>query len=108
MAAGLPEPDLQIELWDPDYSLWHPASADLGYRRWRIAIHYEGKTHDGAAQVGKDTRRDAVFLRQGWLNIRVAGTDRWRGFVETAGLVRAAIAERGGLDAGGAEDRLRN
>lgn len=48
MAAGLPEPDLQIELWDPDYSLWHPASADLGYRRWRIAIHYEGKTHDGA------------------------------------------------------------
>ena len=33
MAAGLPEPDLQIELWDPDYSLWHPASADLGYRR---------------------------------------------------------------------------
>ncbi|MFP3472751.1 hypothetical protein R0J90_22110, partial [Micrococcus sp. SIMBA_144] len=57
---------------------------------------------------GKDTRRDAVFLRQGWLDIRGAWTDRWRGVVEAAALVRAAIAERGGVDAGGAEDRLRN
>lgn len=98
LGAGLPEPDLQIELWDPAYSSRHPASADLGYRRWRIALHYEGKTHDGAVQVGRDTRRDAVFLRRDWLNIRVAGTDRARGFVETVGLVRAAVAARAGVD----------
>lgn len=101
LGAGLPEPDLQIELWDPAYSSRHPASADLGYRRWRIALHYEGKTHDGAVQVGRDTRRDAVFLRRDWLNIRVAGTDRARGFVERVGLVRAAVAARAGVDGAG-------
>ncbi|MDY6055039.1 hypothetical protein [Micrococcus sp.] len=94
VAAGLPEPDLQIELWDADYSIFHPASADLGYWRWKIAVQYEGKGHDGAAQVGKDTRRDAVFQRAGWIVIRVAGPDRARGFVETVELVRRAIAQR--------------
>lgn len=66
MDAGLPEPELQIELWDPLYSDRYPASADMGYRQWKIALQYEGRQHDGGTQVSRDTRRDAVFQRAGW------------------------------------------
>ncbi|MFH5878443.1 hypothetical protein [Arthrobacter sp. NA-172] len=45
LEAGLPEPELQLRL-DPD-DPWSP-SADLGYRRFRIAVQYDGAPHLGA------------------------------------------------------------
>lgn len=92
--AGLPEPELQIELWDPAYSARHPATADLGYRRWRIAVQYEGAGHDDPVQVARDTQRDAVFQRAGWLVVRVSNSDRRAGFAGTIALIRQAIAAR--------------
>lgn len=45
-------------------------------------------------QVERDTRRDAAFLRAGWLVIRVSRSDLRDGFAGTVELVRRALAER--------------
>jgi Protein of unknown function (DUF559) len=62
-AAGLPEPELQLKLVPEDpYS---PA-ADLGYRKQRMAIQYDGAHHRTPAQQSRDNRRDEVFNAAGW------------------------------------------
>ena len=96
--AGLPEPELQIELRDPEFPSRNPATADLGYRRWKIAVQYEGAGHDDPVQVARDTHRDAVFQRAGWLVVRVSNSDRRAGFAGTIALIRQAIAAHGRLE----------
>lgn len=62
-AAGLPEPELQLKLVPSDpYS---PA-ADLGYRKQRIAIQYDGAHHRTPAQQSRDNHRDEEFNAAGW------------------------------------------
>ncbi|MDQ0755538.1 hypothetical protein [Arthrobacter sp. B3I4] len=62
--AGLPEPELQVAL--------HPGrlgspTADLGYRRRRVAIQYDGGHHLLPAQIFSDRRRDKAFEAAGWI-----------------------------------------
>lgn len=90
--AGLPEPVLQIECWDPQYSPDFPATADLGYPQWGIAIQYEGKHHGVGNQLAKDLRRDQAFLRQGWIVLRFGSGDSAEGFRTAIELIRRAIA----------------
>lgn len=101
LAAGLPEPELQIEERDPSFSPWHPATADLGWRRWRVVLQYEGAGHDDPAQVRRDTQRDAVFLRRDVLTIRASASDRWQGFAGTVELARHALLRAGWRPDGG-------
>lgn len=61
--ARLPEPELQLRL-DPD-DPWSP-SADLGYRRLKIAIQYDGAPHLTRDQQSRDNRRDEAFINAGW------------------------------------------
>ncbi|WP_255771746.1 DUF559 domain-containing protein [Pseudarthrobacter sulfonivorans] len=63
MDAGLPEPELQVALRAGDA---RSPSADLGYRRRRIAIQYDGGHHLGDAQIHSDRRRDKAFEAAGW------------------------------------------
>ncbi|WP_367400617.1 endonuclease domain-containing protein [Arthrobacter sp. PsM3] len=61
--AGLPEPELQLKIMPGDpYS---PA-ADLGYRRQRVAIQYDGGHHRTREQQSRDNRRDESFNAAGW------------------------------------------
>ncbi|MCU6479320.1 endonuclease domain-containing protein [Arthrobacter sp. A2-55] len=60
--AGLPEPELQLALW----STPNAPSADLGYRKRRIAIQYDGGTHNDELQANSDARRNAAFRNAGW------------------------------------------
>lgn len=90
--AGLPEPVLQIECWDPQYSPDFPATADLGYPQWGIAIQYEGRHHGEGNQLAKDLRRDQAFLRQGWIVLRFGSADSAEGFRTATELIRRAIA----------------
>lgn len=80
VAAGLPEPEFQIELWDPEYSHHIPVTADLGYRQWKIALHYEGTHHHTAAQLRHDILRGQIFTRHGWRNLRLGAADSREGF----------------------------
>ena len=62
-AAGLPEPELQLRIVPDDP--FSPA-ADLGYRRQRVAIQYDGGHHLTREQQSRDNRRDESFNAAGW------------------------------------------
>ncbi|WP_255768117.1 hypothetical protein [Pseudarthrobacter sulfonivorans] len=61
--ANLPEPELQLRL-DP-HDPRSPA-ADLGYRKHRIAVQYDGAHHRTREQQSRDNRRDELFVHAGW------------------------------------------
>ncbi len=76
--AGLPEPELQIPLRPGT-----PASptADLGYRRRRLAVQYDGEHHLLPAQALSDRRRDRAFEAAGWTVVVLTKDDLADGFV---------------------------
>ena len=70
--ARLPEPELQLRL-DPDDE--RSPAADLGYRRYRIALQYDGAHHLTREQQSRDNRRDEAFRSAGWAYFRVNADD---------------------------------
>ncbi|XAS66532.1 hypothetical protein V3C33_13675 [Micrococcaceae bacterium Sec5.7] len=87
--AHLPEPELQLRL-DPQ-DQWSPA-ADLGYRRFRIAVQYDGAHHLAREQQSRDNRRDELFLNAGWSYFKVNADDLAEGFENV--IVRIKRAKR--------------
>ena len=88
--AGLPEPELQLRMVPGDpYS---PA-ADMGYRRQRIAIQYDGGHHLTREQQSRDNRRDACFNSSGWRYFKFNADDLAQDFRRAVGQVRAALRE---------------
>ena len=55
-------------------------AADLGYRRFRIAVQYDGAPHLTREQQSRDNRRDEAFLNAGWAYFKVNGDDLAEGF----------------------------
>lgn len=74
--AGLPEPELQIKLWDREDA----PSADAGYRARRIALQYDGAHHLDEDQRRSDTRRDRAFEAAGWTVLVFTQEDLADGF----------------------------
>ncbi|SFT45258.1 hypothetical protein SAMN04487915_101434 [Arthrobacter sp. ov118] len=70
--ARLPEPELQLRL-DP-HDDCSPA-ADLGYRRFRLAVQYDGAHHLTREQQSRDNRRDEAFRGAGWAYFKVNADD---------------------------------
>lgn len=91
MAAGLPEPELQVRL-DPCHR--HSPTADLGYRDSRIAIQYDGYHHRSPRQLATDNRRDLAFTQAGWTYLKFDWQDAQHGFGRAIALVGAALAGR--------------
>jgi hypothetical protein len=75
--AGLPEPELQLRI-DPDND--RSPAADMGYRRHRIAIQYDGAHHRTRDQQSRDNRRDAAFVNMGWAYLKANADDLAGGF----------------------------
>ncbi|MET3809248.1 DUF559 domain-containing protein [Arthrobacter sp. UYEF3] len=87
-AAGLPEPELQLRLMPRDpYS---PA-AELGYRKQRIAIQYDGAHHRTPAQQSRDNRRDEIFNAAGWRYFKFNADDLADDFRGAVRRVRFAL-----------------
>ncbi|MFC8041885.1 hypothetical protein ACFUOZ_21240 [Paenarthrobacter sp. NPDC057355] len=84
---GLPEPELQLRL-DPE-NPWSPTT-DLGYRRFRIAIQYDGAHHLSREQQTRDNRRDEAFLSAGWSYFKVNADDMAEGFAGVISRIRSA------------------
>jgi hypothetical protein len=61
--ANLPEPELQLSLRPDDP---RSPSADLAFRRRRVAIQYDGEHHLQEPQRLSDRRRDKAFEAAGW------------------------------------------
>lgn len=90
--AGLPEPELQVKL-DPGDP--HSPVADLGYRRPRIAIDYDGATHLTPEQQSRDIRRTRAFTVAGWRHVTANRDDAAEGFRTVVGVVRSLVGEVG-------------
>ncbi|WP_207343551.1 hypothetical protein [Arthrobacter sp. E3] len=85
--AGLPEPDLQLTLWESPGG----PSADLGYRRRKIAIQYDGSGHLDELQVLSDQRRDSAFRNAGWTVLIFGREDLADGFTGAVRLVKKML-----------------
>jgi REase_MTES_1575 len=72
----LPRPEAQISVLDDNG--YEFARMDLGYRRFKIGIEFDGiEFHETADQRAHDAARDARLRRLGWAIVRVTG-DRMR------------------------------
>ncbi|HET7139074.1 MAG TPA: hypothetical protein VFI36_02835 [Arthrobacter sp.] len=85
--ARLPEPELQLRLDPADP--WSP-SADLGYRRLRIAIQYDGAPHLSRDQQSRDNRRDEAFINAGWSYFKFNAIDLAEDFAEAIDRIKRA------------------
>ncbi len=66
----LPKPESQISLYDPSGHEF--ARLDLGYRKYRVGIDYDGQEfHSTEWQRAHDEARDAKANKIGWAIIRV-------------------------------------
>ncbi len=73
VAAGLPEPELNVVMWDASGrpALW----PDAAYREYRISLQYDGIHHDGDGQYLRDMRRSEATGALGWQEIRLGRGD---------------------------------
>ncbi|WP_182348443.1 hypothetical protein [Tomitella gaofuii] len=100
--AGFPPPESQIYVRTGDGAF--RGYIDLGWRRWRVLLDYEGGGHTERAQLDKDVRRGNALYKDGWNWVRVRarhlrgdGLDRFLRDVRDALL--AAGADPGELPA---------
>ncbi|ALV46294.1 hypothetical protein MB46_13205 [Arthrobacter alpinus] len=85
--AGLPEPELQLKLWEGP----NVPSADAGYRARRIALQYDGAHHYDAAQRHSDKRRDKAFRAAGWTVLVFTDKDLANEFQDAVLLIKKAL-----------------
>lgn len=89
IAAGMPEPELQISLRPLDpYS----PSGDMGYTQLKLVIQYEGAHHNDEAQRLRDAMRDRAFREAGWTIILVRVEDLRDDFRAVLRQIRAHFA----------------
>lgn len=88
MDAGLPEPELQVSL-RPGAS--HSPSADLGFRRHRVAIQYDGVHHLLEPQRLSDRRRNKAFEAAGWTVLVFDKADFDDGFSAAVKIIKRAL-----------------
>ena len=74
--SELPDPEPQIPVLDRCGRA--VAHADLGYRRWKIAIEYEGRQHAEQRQFSRDLARYSLMAADGWLTLRFGAADLGR------------------------------
>ncbi|MHA7268317.1 DUF559 domain-containing protein [Arthrobacter sp. HLT1-20] len=87
--AGLPEPELQLTLWNRPGS----PSADAGYRAHRIALQFDGAHHLDELQQRSDLRRDKAFRAAGWTVLIFTQSDVADGFQNAVGLIKMALRD---------------
>lgn len=86
--AGIPEPELQINLRHEDR---RSPSADLGFRRRRVAIQYDGGHHLLELQSLSDRRRDKAFEAAGWAVLVFGKDDLAEGFATATKRIKRAL-----------------
>jgi len=68
--AGLPEPEVNVEVFTEDGVF--VGRADLLYRRYRVAVEYDGDHHRvDTTQYDRDTGRLDDFAAAGWRVVRI-------------------------------------
>lgn len=93
--AGLPEPRVNIEIRDGEFS----TRVDLCYPELKLVIEYDGQQHraDDLDQWDRDNERLGWFTDHDWELLPVISRGIYRRPQETLDRVCAAIARRGGV-----------
>ncbi|PPG26332.1 hypothetical protein C5E10_17100 [Pseudoclavibacter sp. RFBG4] len=97
VAAGLPEPEVGVEVWNgPEFV----GRVDLAYRAQRIAIEYEGDHHrTDKRQWRKDIGRVNRLQEIDWFAIRATAAQLWPTPTRFVDQVRAALQRAEARDA---------
>jgi hypothetical protein len=92
--AGLPEPEVNVVFHDAEGLVLR--RADLGYRRARVSIEYDGRQHaeDDAQWSGDITRREE-FDAWGWRMVVVTSSGLWREPARTLERIVTVLRSRG-------------
>lgn len=91
--AGLPEPDLDHDIYDDGGEF--VGCVDLAYRKARIAIEYEGDHHrTDAEQWARDIARHDRMVELGWRVIRVTRGEVFERPSDLVTRVQTALRDR--------------
>ncbi|MBF4994773.1 hypothetical protein ITX31_11710 [Arthrobacter gandavensis] len=88
-AAGLPEPEVNVPIVDENGVLHH--EPDLGYRKYQVAVQYEGAGHSDPEQVARDISREERTRALGWTEVRISRRHMVDGARPAVEKVRAAL-----------------
>lgn len=91
IAAGLPEPELNVVLRDADRVF--VARVDLYFRAWSVVVEYDGAGH--ARTWAKDARRHDELAALGLRTVRIIGDEFVPHPERSIARVRRALTERG-------------
>ena len=92
--AGLPEPELNVDIRASDSSFI--GRCDMVYRRWRVIVEYDGDQHrTDTAQYEKDIGRIDRLIAAGWIVVRIRMRGLHSGAAESVSRVEAALRSRG-------------
>lgn len=90
----LPKPETQISLYDQSGHEF--ARFDLGYRKYRIGVEYDGdEFHSTEQQRLRDKARDAKTASLGWVTVRVRAEQLRNDPQEVVSEIRKHLWDRG-------------
>ena len=94
--AGLPEPEVDIQLRDDDGELLR--QLDLGYRKEKVAVEYDGRQHiERIADWERDIDRREELGEWDWRIVTVISAGLWKQPERTLDRVIGALRTRGRL-----------
>ena len=94
MDAGLPDPEVNVEIRDRDGRFI--ALGDLAFREYRVLAEYDGQQHrTDDRQYQRDVERLDDLARLGWRTVRFTRLHRGPARTERIGRVRSALHARG-------------
>jgi hypothetical protein len=91
--AGLPEPELNVPIFDGDGTSHH--EPDLSYPKYRVGIEYEGEHHGDEGQVVRDIARSERYTALGWTEVRISKRHMHDDARTAVAKVRAALVQAG-------------
>lgn len=93
IAAGIPEPEINVPLMGSDGSRFH--APDFQWPQWRVCVEYDGRTHSDTDQIPRDIDRGIAAASAGFHELRLARDDAANGCARAVRRVREALAQRG-------------
>jgi len=94
MHAGLPEPELNLELHDAGGVF--VARVDQAYPRYRVAVEYDGRQHAfDIAQFERDADRWDAIRALGWTHVRILAPHLRGDGAPAVAKIRAALTDAG-------------
>jgi hypothetical protein len=90
--AGLPEPEIDVDVFDEFGGF--VGCLDAAYRQQRVGIEYEGSTHLTKRQLDRDIDKYTALDSLGWRIVRLTSTHVFTHPHEAVRRVRAALNQR--------------